>query len=56
MLVIKHSPGSSPRIVNSNLLFTEVSGYQRSELFDKEVNMIAPRLFREEGADFLSFG
>ena len=43
------SPGTLPRIANINLMFTEVTGYQREELIDREVTKVAPRLFAKEG-------
>jgi hypothetical protein len=47
MIVVEYSPGSTARIANSNLLFTEISGYPRSELYDKDLSVIAPQLFRK---------
>lgn len=36
MIVVSCSSAMEvPRILNSNLLFTEISGYQRGELFEK---------------------
>ena len=56
MIVVEYSPMSlSPRIINSNLLFTEISGFQRSELYEKELSLISPRLYADAGVKFLSF-
>jgi hypothetical protein len=50
VLILAHpAPGALPRILNANLMFTEVTGYQREELIDREVTRIAPRLFDREG-------
>jgi hypothetical protein len=50
VLILAHpAPGSLPRIKNANLMFTEVTGYQREELIDREISSIAPRLFEREG-------
>lgn len=43
------SVGTLPRISNTNLMFTEVTGYQREELIDREVTKVAPKLFAKEG-------
>jgi hypothetical protein len=43
------SPAAIPRIVGANLMFTEVTGFQREEIFDREVTKVAPRLWEREG-------
>lgn len=43
------SPTALPRIKNVNLMFTEVTGYQREELLNREVSKIAPKLYENEG-------
>lgn len=51
VLILAHpnSPSALPTIKNVNLMFTEVTGYQREELLDRDVSRIAPRLFENEG-------
>jgi len=47
LLVLSADP--SPRILNANLMFTEVTGYQREELVGKELGKVAPKLFFNQG-------
>lgn len=49
LLILTASHHSTPRIANINLVFTEVTGYQREELIDREVNKVSPRLWEREG-------
>lgn len=42
------SPAAVPRITGVNLMFTEVTGYQKEELLDHEVSKIAPRLWTSQ--------
>lgn len=56
MIVVSYpSAFSAPRITNSNLLFTEISGYQRAELFDRELSLIAPNIFINSQTHCLGF-
>ena len=43
MLIV--TAGTTPRIKNTNLMFVEITGYQREELIDREISKIAPKLF-----------
>jgi hypothetical protein len=43
------SPAAVPRITAVNLMFTEVTGYQREELVDREVSKVGARLWTNEG-------
>lgn len=45
VLASPSSAGASPRIINVNLMFTEVTGYQREELIEKELTIVAAHLF-----------
>lgn len=50
LLVLSNpSPSSSPKIINANLMFTEITGYQREELIDRELSKISPHLFINGG-------
>ena len=49
LVVTSSSPSTVPRITGVNLMFTEVTGYQREELMDREVTKVAPRLWINEG-------
>lgn len=53
LLILKASPTSAPRIASINLMFTEVTGYQRDELIDRDISKIAPRLWQQEGVGCL---
>lgn len=46
LVLATSSPSSIPRIVNTNLMFTEITGYQREELIGHNVSDIAPHLFK----------
>lgn len=43
------SPSATPKIINANLMFTEITGYQREELIDRDLSKIAPHLFAAAG-------
>jgi hypothetical protein len=51
LILTADSPKSTPRIKNVNLLFTEITGYQREELIDSDIAKIAPHLYTKEGVN-----
>ena len=53
LLVLTPHPTTIPRISAVNLMFTEVTGFQREELIDSEVTKVAPRLWQQEGLSSL---
>ena len=55
VVIVQFTPSSSPKIINSNIHFTEISGYSRSELLGKELSLIAPNLFVENDTNCINF-
>jgi hypothetical protein len=45
LLVLTAHPGAMPRISGVNLMFTEVTGFPREELIDREITKVAPKLW-----------
>jgi len=55
ILIISAKNNNFGRIINANLMFTEMTGLRREELYGKEMKILMPDLYKKQNKDIFNF-